>query len=231
MKMKCLIVDDEPIARDILRRYCQELPELEVVAECGNALEARSVLAGEKIDVLFLDINMPVIDGLAFLGTLRDVPQVIFTTAYKEYATNAFDLAACDYLVKPFSFERFIVAVDKASAKQAPAVAPAKEEAVFIRLENKIIRLDLQNWLYAEAQGNYTKIVTANGILLPYLAFSAFETMLPSEYMLRVHRSYLINKNKIASIEGNRLFIGQQEIPIGSRYRNTLFKMLGLKTQ
>lgn len=230
-KIKCLIVDDEPIARDILRRYCQELPELEVIAECGNALEARTKLLKEKVNVLFLDINMPVMDGLAFLGTIRDAPQVIFTTAYKEYATNAFDLAACDYLVKPFSFERFVMAVDKASAKQTPPVSAAKDETIFIRIENKITRLDLQGWLYAEAQGNYTKIVTANGILLPYLSFSAFEAMLPPDLALRVHRSYLVNKNKISSIEGNRLFIGQQEIPIGSNYRNTLFKTLGLKMQ
>jgi DNA-binding LytR/AlgR family response regulator len=231
MKMKCLIVDDEPIARDILRRYCQELPELEVIAECGNALEARAVLLKEKIDLLFLDINMPVVDGLAFISTLKDAPQVIFTTAYKEYAANAFDLAACDYLVKPFSFERFIVAIDKASAKQTPPSFAAKEEVIFIRIENKIIRIDPQDWLYAEAQGNYTKIVTVDRILLPYLSFSAFEAMLPSEHRLRVHRSYLVNKNKISSIEGNRLFIGQQEIPIGSHYRNALFKMLGLKMQ
>ena len=229
MKMKCLLIDDEPIARDILRRYCADLPELEVAGECGNALDARKILLREKIDLLFLDINMPVIDGLAFLGTLKDPPQVIFTTAYKEYAATAFDLAACDYLVKPFSFERFIVAVDKASAKQAPLVATAKDEAIFIRIENKIIRLELQNWLYAEAQGNYTKIVSGNGILLPYLSFSAFEAMLPAEHRLRVHRSYLVNKNKISSIEGNRLFIGQQEIPIGSYYRSSFLKGLGLR--
>ncbi len=229
MKMKCLIVDDEPIARDILRRYCAELPELEVVGECGNALDARKILLKEKIDVLFLDVNMPVIDGLAFLGTLKDAPQVIFTTAYKEYAANAFDLAACDYLLKPFSFERLIVAVDKALAKQTRAVVRLKEDAIFIRIENKIIRLDLHDWLYAEAQGNYTKIVNTNGVLMPYLSFSAFEAMLPPKHCLRVHRSYLVNKNKISSIEGNRLLIGQQEIPIGSYYRNSFLKGLRLK--
>jgi len=229
MKIRCLIVDDEPIARDILRRYCNQLPELEVIAECGNALEARKILLKEKIDVLFLDINMPVMDGLAFLGTLKDAPQIIFTTAYKEYATNAFDLSACDYLVKPFPFERFVVAVDKATAKGIPAVSVPKEEAIFIRLENKIIRLDMQEWLYAEAQGNYTKIVTGNSISLPYLSFSAFEVMLPSGYALRVHRSFIINKNKISSIEGNRLFIGKHEIPIGNHYRQSFLQALSLK--
>lgn len=229
MKIRCLIVDDEPIARDILRRYCSQLPELQVVAECGNALEARKVLLKEKIDILFLDINMPVMDGLAFLSTLKDVPQVIFTTAYKEYAVNAFDLAACDYLVKPFSFERFIVAVDRASAKQAPVSPAPKEEAVFIRSENKIIRIEVGEWLYAEAQGNNTKIVCTSSTFVPYLSFSAFEAMLPAERILRVHRSFLVNKNQITSIEGNRLFIGGQEIPIGSHYRQSFLRALGLK--
>ncbi|MGN6394734.1 MAG: LytR/AlgR family response regulator transcription factor [Mucilaginibacter sp.] len=229
MKIKCLIVDDEPIARDILRRYCSQLPELEVVAECGNGLEARKVLLKEKIDVLFLDVNMPVMDGLAFLSTLKDAPQVIFTTAYKEYAANAFDLAACDYLVKPFSFERFIVAVDRASKKEPAPTPGSKEEAIFLRLENKMLRMELSEWLYAEAQGNHTKIVSSTGTLLPYLSFSAFEAMLPADLALRVHRSFLVNKNKVSSIEGNRLYIGQQEIPIGNHYRQSFLLALGLR--
>lgn len=231
MKIKCLIVDDEPIARDILRNYCAQLPELQVVAACGNALEVRNVLSKEKVDLLFLDINMPVIDGLSFVETLKNPPQVIFTTAYKEYAANAFDLAACDYLVKPFSFERFIIAVDKAAAKLKPGTPDRKEESLFIRADNKICRLDPQEWLYAEAQGNYTKIVTETTTWLPYLSFSAFEAMLSPAYAVKTHRSFLINKNKINRIEGNRLFIGQQEIPIGSNYRAALFGHLGIKNQ
>ena len=120
----CLIVDDEPIARDIIRTYCTHLPYLRVAGICGTALEARAALMQQKVDIVFLDINMPVMDGISFLKTLKTPPQVIFTTAYKEYAVDAFDLAACDYLLKPFSLERFIVAVDKALEKLQPAGNP-----------------------------------------------------------------------------------------------------------
>src|SRR5690348_13472420 len=112
--VNCLIADDEPIAREIIQNYCAHLPNLKVVASCSNALEAKAAMQQQKVDILFLDINMPVLDGISFLKTIQHKPQVIFTTAYKEYALNAFDLAAVDYLLKPFSLERFIVAVDKA---------------------------------------------------------------------------------------------------------------------
>ena len=120
---QCLVVDDEPIAREILLNYCQHLPSLKVLGACANALEAREVLKTGAVDILFLDINMPVMDGLSLLKTLRHQPQVIFTTAYKEYAVDAFNLAACDYLLKPFSFERFIMSIDKAIAQLQPLPA------------------------------------------------------------------------------------------------------------
>lgn len=234
MTINCLIVDDEPIAREILRNYCSHLPYLNIIAECGNALEAKSWLLRQPADLLFLDIHMPVLDGLAFLTTLKNPPQVIFTTAYKEYAVNAFDLAACDYLVKPFSLERFIVAVDKAidsvtRTTATPAEEPPSDDAyIFIKTDNKIYRLQQQEWLYAEAQGNYTKIVTTGSTLLPYLSFSGFEQLLPRDFAIRVHRSYLVNKSKITLIEGNRIFIGQKEIPIGANYKAAFLKEIGL---
>jgi DNA-binding LytR/AlgR family response regulator len=231
MTINCLIIDDEPIARDILRNYCGHLPYLNIIGECGNALEAKSMLLNRPADLLFLDIHMPVLDGLAFLTTLKSPPQVIFTTAYKEYAVNAFDLSASDYLVKPFSLERFIVAVDKVMEKLNKQPINAETNAgalVFIKADNKIYQLQQQEWLYAEAQGNYTKIVTTGATILPYLAFSAFETILPQGFGLRVHRSFLINKAKITKIDGNRVFIGSTEIPIGSNYKTAFFKEIGL---
>lgn len=237
MKINCLIIDDEPIARDILRTYCGHLPYLNIVAECGNALEAKNVLLQQHADLLFLDIHMPVFDGLAFLQTLKHPPQVVFTTAYKEYAVTAFDLAAVDYLVKPFSLERFIVAVDRAMERlrQTPAganvaaAAPPIQPFIFIRADTKIYRLNPSEWLYAEAKGNYTKIVTTEKTLLPYMAFSAFEQLLSVEYALRVHRSFLVNKAKISHIEGTRIFIGSHEIPIGGNYREACYKAIGLE--
>jgi DNA-binding LytR/AlgR family response regulator len=233
-KINCLIVDDEPIAREIIQTYCSHLSYLQVIASCSNALEAKLILQQQKIDILFLDINMPVIDGISFLKTLKNPPQIIFTTAYKNYALDAFDLAACDYLLKPFSLERFIVAVDKAVEKLQPlstfqdAAGAKTEDYVFIKTDGKIFKVLYDDLLYAEASGNYTKIVTRQQSLSPTMTFSTFETLLPKNIFLRIHRSFIINKSKIGHIEGNRVFINNTEIPIGSNYKEGFLKELGL---
>ena len=230
-----MIADDEPIARDIIQSYCAHLQNLEVVASVSNALEAKAALSKENIDILFLDINMPVMSGISFLKTLKNPPQVIFTTAYKEFAVDAFDLAACDYLLKPFSLERFIVAVDKAVERlqHKPAVlqeniSSSSEDSIFIRTEGKIYKILQNDMLYAEASGNYTKIVTVNNIFMPAMTFSNTEELLPKHLFVRVHRSFIVNKNKISHIEGNRVFIGKTEIPIGSNYKEGFLKEIGL---
>jgi Response regulator of the LytR/AlgR family len=234
-QVNCLIVDDEPIARDIIKTYCSHLDYLNVVASCGNALEAKAVLQKQKIDILFLDINMPIMDGISFVKTMKDQPQIIFTTAYKEFAVDAFDLAACDYLLKPFSFDRFIIAVDKALEKLEPKATmhtievsgSANEDFIFIKTDGKIYKIGYDELLYAEAQGNYTKIITTSNFLLPKMPFSNFEELLPKQLFLRTHRSFIINKSKIGHIEGNRIFINNNEIPIGSNYKDQLLKDLG----
>jgi DNA-binding LytR/AlgR family response regulator len=235
MHFNCLIVDDEPIARDIVRNYCGHLPYLQVIGVSGNALEAKAILHQQKVDILFLDINMPVIDGISFLKTLKNPPQVIFTTAYKEYALDAFDLSACDYLLKPFSLERFIMAVDKAAEKllSLPLAVQEttgiqKEDFVFVKTEGKIFKILHQDLLFAEASGNYTKLVTLQNTLLPAMTFSNVEEILPRSIFLRVHRSFIINKSKIDHIEGNRVFINRIEIPIGGNYKDLFLKQLGL---
>jgi DNA-binding LytR/AlgR family response regulator len=235
MHFNCLIVDDEPIARDIVRNYCGHLPYLQVIGVSGNALEAKAILHQQKVDILFLDINMPVIDGISFLKTLKNPPQVIFTTAYKEYALDAFDLSACDYLLKPFSLERFIMAVDKAAEKLLSlplavqeTTGTQKEDFVFIKTEGKIFKILHQDLLFAEANGNYTKIVTLQNTLLPAMTFSNVEEILPRSIFLRVHRSFIINKSKIDHIEGNRVYINRIEIPIGGNYKDLFLKQLGL---
>lgn len=233
LQINCLIVDDEPIAREIIKAYCGHLSVLHIVASVGNALEAKTILQTHKIDILFLDINMPVLNGIAFLKTLKNQPQVIFTTAYKEYAVDAFDLAAIDYLLKPFSLERFIVAVDKAlerlNGSEPGGVENGKtENYLFLKFDGKIFKIMHEELLFAEAQGNYTKIVTAQNTLLPSMTFSSFEVLLPKSLFLRVHRSFIINKAKITHIEGNRVFVQNHEIPIGSSYRDDFLKSLGI---
>ncbi|MGZ5135679.1 MAG: LytR/AlgR family response regulator transcription factor [Flavitalea sp.] len=235
MKLRCLIVDDEPIARQIVEKYCSLLPELEVVDSCGNALEAKRVLQQRTVDVIFLDINMPILDGLSFMKTLANPPQVIFTTAYKEHAHAAFDLAACDYLLKPFSLERFMVAVDKAKEKISGSVKVRNHETgtdddfTYIKSEGKIYKINFKEVWYAEADGNNVKIVSAAAMIRPVITFSAVEEMLPKSMFIRLHRSFIINKTKISHIEGNRVFIGKLEIPIGSNYRELFFREIGLK--
>lgn len=236
-KINCLIVDDEPIAREIIMTYCGHLPDLQVVASCGNALEAKAALQKYKTDILFLDINMPVLDGIAFLKTLKNQPQVIFTTAYKEFAVDAFDLSACDYLLKPFSLERFIVAVDKATerlsvdahtVKEPPSGEPANDDFIFVRADGKIYKIMLVELLYAEASGNYTKIVTTQSTILPGMTFSAFEALLSKSDFIRIHRSFIVNKAHITHIEGNRVFLNTLELPVGINYKEAFFKQLGL---
>jgi DNA-binding LytR/AlgR family response regulator len=233
-RWRCIIADDEPIARDIIRSYCSHLPNLEIVASVGNAIEARAALANNNIDILFIDINMPVMSGISFIKTLRNPPQVIFTTAYKEFALDAFDLAACDYLLKPFSLERFMVAVDKAAERLQgkPSlqenIASTSDDSIFLRADGKIYKILQNDVLYAEANGNYTKIVTINNIFMPTMTFSAAEELMPKKIFVRVHRSFIVNKNRINHIEGNRVYIGKTEVPIGSNYKDGFLKEIGL---
>lgn len=234
-KFKCLIVDDEPIARQIIEIYCGHLLDVAVVASCGNALEAKYVLQKEQIDLLFLDINMPVLDGISFLKTLRNPPEIIFTTAYKEYALDAFDLAACDYLLKPFSLERFIIAVDKAKERLRPFKAPlvqltetVPEAYIFIKSDGKIFKILFEELLYAEASGNHIKLITEKNTIVSTMTFSALEEQLPKTKFLRLHRSFIINKAKINHIEGNRVFIGERQLPIGANYREAFLREIGV---
>jgi len=235
--IECLIVDDEPVARNIIRNYCEQLSFLHVAAECGNALDAKQILQAQSIDLLFLDIHMPVLNGISFLNTLKNPPQVIFTTAYQEHAVTAFDLAACDYLLKPFSLERFIVAVDKVKEKldQKPGKfaenpQPTSKDSLFIKSEGKLHKIFFKDCLYAEAQGNYTKVVTTVTNTLTKISFSAFIDQLPGDLFIQVHRSFIVNKDKIRHIEGNRVFIQQTEIPIAGNYKEAFFRIIGVSS-
>lgn len=230
----CLIVDDEPIAREILRSYCEHLPALRIAALCPNALEAKKILQEQAIDLIFLDINMPVLDGIGFLKTLKNAPQIILTTAYKEYALEAFEFSVCDYLLKPFSFERFVMAVDKAIEKIKSAPGPVitatkqqSDEPLFVKADGKIYKIDCNTVLYAEASGNYTRIVTTQNTIMPAITFTSLHEQLPATIFIRVHRSFIINKNKITHIEGNRVFIERIEIPIGSNFKDSFMQELG----
>ncbi|RKR80525.1 LytTR family two component transcriptional regulator [Mucilaginibacter gracilis] len=233
-KLKCLIVDDEPIARDIVANFCAHFDFIEVCKLCENALEARNALQTFKIDFMFVDIQMPVLDGVSFIKTLKNPPYVVFTTAYTDYATQAFDIAACDYLVKPFSLERFVVAIDKISDllkktnSESTTLTSPDPEFIFVRGEGKIHKLMLQDIIYIEAKGNYSRIVTEDGDIKCVMSFGQLDGMLTQQKFSRSHRSFLINKSKIKHIEGNIIHIGKYPVPIGSGYRDAFIKAIGL---
>ena len=235
MIINCLIVDDAPIARDILSGYCKLLPTLRIVGECGDAFEARELLRETHVDLLLLDINMPLLSGIDLIKTLKNPPMVIFTTAYKEFATDAFDLAACDYLVKPFSLERFIIAIDRVLEKLAPKLSAISEitpaisaSHLLLRSDGKVSKINYDQIFYLEANRNNIKVVTLNGVNISSTPLSSIENILPLSVFLRVHRSFIINISMFTSLQGNRIFLGKHEVPLGGTFREDFLRFLGL---
>ena len=236
--INCLIVDDAPVARDILVEYCKLLPMLHVSGTCADAFEAREKIQQAPVDLLFLDINMPILTGIDLMKTLKHPIQVIFTTAYKEFATDAFDLGACDYLVKPFSLERFIIAIDRASERIGRLNMGADSKSnghqnnhLLIRSDGIINKVNYDQILFLEASRNNTKVVTSDITLLSTVPISSVEKLLPPDLFSRVHRSFIVNRTKITSLHGNRIIINKIEIPVGNNYKSILFEILGVKTK
>lgn len=232
--LKCIIADDEPIARQILEGYILEIPNLELIASCKDAFEVLNVLQHEKVDILFLDINMPKLSGLSLLKTMLIKPDVIITTAYSEYALEGFELAVTDYLLKPFSLERFIQAVLKVQNKQTHqrevVYAPKEEESIeslFVKSDKKLIKVLFNEISYIEAYGNYIKIYSDKMILSPE-TLSDFMDKLPNTSFLRIHKSFVINFNKLKLIEGNQLILtDNSKLPIGKSFRKPLLDRIG----
>ena len=229
--IRCLIIEDEPLAQNVLKKYIEDLPSLELVAICSDALEAQGIVQSKNIQLLFLDINLPKLSGINFLKTLPQPPAVIFTTAYPEFAVEGFELNAIDYLLKPFSFERFLKAVNKASAKTGQVTNVAAEEKnaddfIFLKADKKVYKIDLEDILYAEATGDYAKVVTKDGQYIANTTLKKLLEELPSHRFLRVHKSYIISASKIKFFEGNYVKVGNTDIPIGAAYREEIFARL-----
>jgi DNA-binding LytR/AlgR family response regulator len=229
--IKYLIVDDEHIAHDIIKGYCDLLPHLELVQHCYDAVEALECLQQHSVDLIFLDLNMPKLKGFEFLRTLSVQPKVIVTTAYQEYALEGFELNVVDYLLKPFGFERFLKALNKvvnAAPSTPPTLAsnPSAENSVFLRSNKKYLQVTLSDILYLEAAGNYTKIITTGSTISVRQKISDLLTTLQFEQLVQVHKSFAVAKNRIDSIEGNRIFIQEFVIPIGKIYKMNVDRML-----
>lgn len=229
--IKYIIVDDEPLAHQIIETYCDNLPHLKLEANCYNGFEAIEFLNKKNVDIIFLDINMPKLKGFDFLKTLSNPPKIIVTTAYKEYAVEGYELDIVDYLLKPFSFNRFVKAINKATIEQHSVSKSNSEtekelQSIFIKGDKKHHRVSLKEILFIEAYGNYTKFHLADNVLLSHEKISELEVLLPQEKFMRVHKSYIISVEKVSIIEGNRISIGEEKIPIGQTYKKKIGKLL-----
>lgn len=232
MKLTCIIIDDEPLARKGLREYIGDVEFLHLSGEFDNPLRATDVLMNGKIDLIFLDIQMPKITGMEFLKTLVNPSLVIFTTAYPQYAVDGFELNAVDYLLKPFSFERFWKAVIKArtllEAGKGSPLQPLIVEAehFFIKTDNKLVKMNYSDILYVEALQNYIAVHTLSKKFITYLTFKSVEESLPQHIFLKVHKSYLVALSKIESIEGNEIIIGHHHIPISRNMKEGVMERI-----
>lgn len=234
MKIKCLLVDDEPIAIDILASYIKNLEELEIAGTCNNALEAYNFLQKEKVDLMILDIKMPQLSGLDFLKSLDRKPLVILVTAYSEHALEGYEYDVVDYIVKPVSFQRFLKAISKVfnrlQLKDHNVQAnPQDRNAsfIYIKTDKKMIRVMLNDILYFEGSGNYVRVVTEQKEIITYQTLNLLEKQLAKDGFVRIHKSYIVSINKVDAFTHEDVEIRKKEIPIGNSYKQSVSKIFG----
>ena len=227
------MVDDEPPAREIICRYINDVPMLQLSGECGNAIQAMGYLQQHPVDLLFLDIRMPQLNGNDLLKILKNPPKVIFTTAHAEYALEGYDLDIVDYLLKPVQFERFLKAVQKVTQPQLPLVENAtrnlnaKQEAfVYFRAERKMVKVMLNDILYIESMKDYIKVFTTSQVIITKQSIRSVEAMLPGNLFIRTHRSFIVSLSKVNSYTSELIEIGNTEVPVGKLFRNEVLKQL-----
>ena len=226
--IKYIIVDDEHIAHDIIRGYCDLMPNLSFVQDCYDAIEAIDCLRNQEVDLIFLDLNMPKLKGFDFLRTLKDPPKIIVTTAYQEHALEGYELDIVDYLLKPFSFERFVKAINKIAPPEtvkSTVVEQKEENSIFLKSNKKHVQVKTADILYIEARGNYINVVTTADEIQVRDKISNMLELLADTDFIQVHKSFAVAKKHIHSVEGNRIYIQDFEIPIGKMYKLNLDKL------
>jgi len=240
MKLRCLVIDDEPLAQEILVQYIGDCPSLELLRVCSDAIEAGEYLSTMQADLIFLDINMPKLSGIRFVKTLTQPLLIIFTTAYPEFAAEGFESNAVDYLLKPFSFERFMKAVNKAvewtqfrqNKEHATEVLPASDHSfILFRADKRIYKIDFDEILFFESTGDYIKVNSRDKKLIIHETFKNLITQLPAHRFIRVHKSYIVSLARIRSIEGNQVDVAGHVIPIGLVYKAGLIEKLNMKNR
>lgn len=237
IKIKCVIIDDEPLAIDVLKNYIRELEYLELLATFPNAIEAINFFQTNKIDLLFLDIQMPKLSGIDFLRSLQYQPKVILTTAYREYALQGYELNVLDYLLKPISFERLLIAINKfpSNKLQPPVTSPQtfvsnlsfEQSFIYLKSDKKMVKVFLKDILFIESLKDYVKVKTTDKQIITHQKISYLEERLPDEKFIRIHRSYIIAVDKIRSYNATFIEINSEELPIGRQYKDDVMKQLG----
>jgi DNA-binding LytR/AlgR family response regulator len=230
-RINCLLVDDEPTALDMLEHFIGRVYFLNLVKKCQNAIEAMQVLEENQIDLLFLDINMPDVNGIQFLKSIVTKPAVIFTTGYKEYALEGYENDAIDFLLKPFDFERFLKAVNKANyliskTIRQPAIRQKQQQYIFVKADYKLVKINVDDILFVEGLKDYIKIYTKQKLILTLMSMTSIEEKLPSDEFFRLHRSYIISLGKIDSVSRHRVIIGEKFIPISVPYRERFYQII-----
>jgi two-component system, LytTR family, response regulator len=232
--INCIIVDDEPMARDVLRRYIDKLPHLTLLAEFGNGIDAMIYIPHHQVDLIFLDIRMPQLTGTEFIKSIQIHPKIIITTAHKEYAFEGFELDVTDYLLKPIRFDRFLRAVNKSfPRKDAQATAlhavndpnKSSDSFIYVRVDRKMVKVFLQQIQYIESDKDYAKIYTDQGCIITRQTIRSIESMLTESQFVRIHRSFIVSLAKLTSYTPETVDIGQKELPVGKLYRSNFIKL------
>ena len=226
MKLKCIITDDEPIARKGLQNYVERIDFLELVGVCEDAIQLNNQLKSQQADLLFLDIEMPYMTGIELLNSLSNPPKVIITSAYAEYAIKGYDLEVSDYLLKPISFDRFLKAVNKAYDQLISSQTPVVQDYLFVKTSLKLEKIGFNDMRFIEGVENYVAIYTSDGKIITHTTLRTILQKLPPERFVQVHKSYLVNIDKIDSIEGNLLGIGKNKIPLSRTYKETALEII-----
>jgi DNA-binding LytR/AlgR family response regulator len=232
--MKCIIVDDEPLAIEILESYVSKVDQLKLEGSFRNAISAFTFLQQHPVDLIFLDIQMPKLSGIDFLKTLKNPPKVIFTTAFRDYAIEGFELEVADYLLKPIPFERFLKAVAKVlhqpvtnGTHNAISKTESQDDFVYFKVDKKMVKIKMADIMYIESIKDYVKVRTAEKEIITQQKISYLEESLPKEKFLRIHRSFIINRDHIDAYSATEVEIGKFHVPVGRNYKNDVMKVLG----
>jgi len=226
MTIKCIVIEDEPAAREILQRNISQCPDLEWCGSFEDPFSAQTFLDKNTVDLMFLDINLPGMSGISFLRTLINPPLVIITTAYPQYAVDGFDLEVVDFLLKPFSFERFYKSVNKAKQQLIPKSGKELSRKITVKADKRIYQIDLDELLYVEACGDYTTVCSTDKKLITHETLKSWEEKLKGYSFQKIHRSIIINLQKIDHIEGNMAIIGKHKLVVSEAYREQLIDLL-----